>query len=88
VSKGVISPDGPSLYNPKLPIKRGEFMHYLVNTLFPSEDGRAAATFSDISPNMYYYYSIGLGQEEGLISAWETIYAAQRRTFHGKTCLF
>lgn len=68
VSKGVISPDGPSLYNPKLPIKRGEFMHYLVNTLFPSEDGRAAATFSDISPNMYYYYSIGLGQEEGLIS--------------------
>jgi len=68
VSKGVISPDGPSLYNPKLPIKRGEFMHYLVNTLFPSESSKTAATFSDISPNIYYYYSIGLGQEEGLIS--------------------
>lgn len=68
VSKGVISPDGPSLYNPKLPIKRGEFMHYLVNTLFPDENGKVATTFSDISPNMYYYYSIGIGQEEGLIS--------------------
>lgn len=68
VSKGVISPDGPSLYNPKLPIKRGELMHYLVNTLFPSENGNTAPTFSDISPNMYYYYSVGLGQKEGLIS--------------------
>jgi len=67
IRQGIISPMAPSAYDPVTPIKRGDMMHYLMNALFPDSELQVEPTFTDVSPNMYYYYSIGLGQRESLI---------------------
>ena len=68
VRKGVVDPNGPSLYEPLVPITRGDFIHYLVKALSLEEStGRVSATFSDIDPNIYYYYTVGSGQKAGLV---------------------
>jgi exo-beta-1,3-glucanase (GH17 family) len=69
VSKGVVNANGPSLYEPLVPITRGDFMHYLVKALsLESKTGQAGATFSDVDPNIYYYFTVGSGQKAGLIA--------------------
>ena len=68
VGKGVVNPGGPSLYEPLIPITRGDFIHYLVKALSLEEKtGRAGATFADVDPNIYYYFTIGSGQTAGLV---------------------
>ena len=65
---GVLDAGGPSLYEPMTPITRGDFIHYLVKALdLEKNTGRAGATFTDVNPNIYYYYTMGAGQKAGLV---------------------
>jgi exo-beta-1,3-glucanase (GH17 family) len=67
--KGIVNASAPSLYEPLTPITRGDFMHYLVKALsLESKTGQVGAAFSDVDPNMYYYFAIGSGQKAGLIA--------------------
>ena len=68
VSMGIIDANGPSLYEPMTPITRGDFIHYLVKALdLEKSTGRAGASFSDVDPNIYYYFTMGSGQKSGLV---------------------
>lgn len=67
-SKGVIDASAPSLYEPLVPITRGDFIHYLVKALaLEDKTGRVGATFTDVDPNIYYYFTLGSGQTAGLV---------------------
>jgi exo-beta-1,3-glucanase (GH17 family) len=69
VSKGVVNTSGPSLYEPLVPITRGDFIHYLVKTLgLEEKTGHVDTTFLDVDPNIYYYYTVGSGQKAGLVA--------------------
>ena len=69
VSKGVANPNGPSLYAPLTPITRGDFIHYLVKALsLEKKTGRVNAAFTDVDPNIYYYFTVGSGQAAGLVA--------------------
>ena len=65
---GVLDASGPSLYEPMIPITRGDFIHYLVKALdIEKNTGRIGTTFTDVDPNIYYYYTVGSGQKAGLV---------------------
>ncbi|MCL2461650.1 MAG: S-layer homology domain-containing protein, partial [Defluviitaleaceae bacterium] len=69
VGKGILNTSGPSLYEPLTPITRGDFIHYLVKAMnLESKTGQAGATFSDVDPNIYYYFTVGAGQKAGLVA--------------------
>jgi hypothetical protein len=69
VGLGLLDAKGPSLYEPLVPITRGDFMHFLVKALnLEKKTGRHGATFSDVDPNIYSYFTIGAGQKAGLVS--------------------
>ena len=68
VRLGVIDASGPSLYEPLMPITRGDFIHYIVKALdLEKTAGRTGATFTDVDPNIYYYFTMGSGQKAGLV---------------------
>jgi len=68
IKEGVIDPAGPTLYEPLTPITRGDFIHFLVKALdLESKTGRVITTFTDVDPNLYYYFTIGSGQAAGLV---------------------
>ncbi|MDR2355332.1 MAG: S-layer homology domain-containing protein [Clostridiales Family XIII bacterium] len=69
VRRGVADAGGPALYEPLLPITRGDFIHYLVKALaLEDKTGRVGTTFTDIDPNLYYYFTLGAGQKAGLVA--------------------
>ncbi|MCL2059145.1 MAG: S-layer homology domain-containing protein [Oscillospiraceae bacterium] len=68
VTLGVLNAGGPSLYEPLLPITRGDFIHYLAKALsLETITGRVGTTFADVDPNIYYYFTMGAGQKAGLV---------------------
>ncbi|MDR0818218.1 MAG: S-layer homology domain-containing protein [Oscillospiraceae bacterium] len=68
IRNGVVDANAPSLYEPLVPITRGDFIHYLVKALdLEQKTGRVGTTFGDVDPNIYYYFTIGSGQEAGLV---------------------
>jgi exo-beta-1,3-glucanase (GH17 family) len=70
IKAGYISPDGPAVYDPKVNITRGDFMHYLINALDPkvTYNPDKDPNFSDVDPMLYYADSIGVGRKLGIIA--------------------
>jgi exo-beta-1,3-glucanase (GH17 family) len=68
VQRGMADAGGPALYEPLIPITRGDFIHFLVKTLaLEDKTGRTGTSFSDVDPNLYYYFTLGAGQKAGLV---------------------
>ena len=70
VKAGYVSPDGPGIYDPKIEITRGDFIHYLMNALAPdiTFDPSIDGNFSDVDPMLYYAETIGIGRKMGIVA--------------------
>jgi len=68
ISTGIVNANSPALYEPLIPITRGDFIHYLDKAIALEEKtGRVGAEFTDVDPNIYYYYAMGAGQKAGIV---------------------